>query len=177
MDWIIDALKNYVPIFEAIPPDEPGFYAFYILTEGCFEDTVFAELRKCDIIYIGIAKDETLEQRVFKKHLRNTGQSTLRRSLGAALMEKLDIKPIMRGINPTPANISHYTFSIDDEQRLTDFIYGNLGIAFCACNSPEVNNEDTESNLIEAFNFPAFNIEYAGVNNPYKQILKYEAVV
>lgn len=172
MDWIIKALKSYVPISEAIAPIETGFYAFYIITEICFAETEFAQLKLFDIIYIGIAKDETLAKRVFDMHLKDSGKSTLRRSLGAALKEKLDLKPVMRGINPTPANISHYSFCEDSEQRLTDFMYGNLGVAFCACDNVEYDIEATEKALIEKFNFPIFNIEHSRNQNPYSNRVK-----
>ena len=172
LQQIIQCLKAYKPILEAEPPQTTGFYAVFVISNDCFNNTDLSQIKKGDCIYIGIAENETLFERVAESHLKNTGRSTLRRSMGGVLRTKLDLKPIKRGITTTINNISNYTFSPESEQRLTDFMYTHLGLAFFPYNNLDCSFEAIEKKLIEEFGFPIFNIEYAGSRNPYKRIIK-----
>ena len=84
-------LKIIKSISEAKPLEKRGFYAFFVLSESCFRDTVLETVKQGACIYIGKAKDETLYDRISKCHLKNTGKSTFRRSLGAILRNKLSL--------------------------------------------------------------------------------------
>lgn len=170
LEQIIDSLKIHISIALLELPPSTGFYAFYTISDDCFDGTDLRHIKKGECVYIGIAKDENLHKRISEAHLKNTGKSTLRRSLGGVLRKKLDLKPTMRGITATKSNISNYTFSEDCEKRLTSYIYKHFEIAFYPYT--ENNLEDIEKKLIEIFKFPAFNIEYAGNKNPYKKIIK-----
>lgn len=171
MKQIVESLKIYKPLLEAEPPKETGFYAFFVMTDNCFDKTELSHIKKGDCVYIGIAEDETLLERVAESHLKTTSRSTLRRSLGAILREKYDLKPIKRGITATKSNISNYTLTPESEQRLTDFMYQHLGVAFYSYGS--LNNfEKIEKQLIKEFSFPVFNIEYSSNQNPYKRIIQ-----
>lgn len=168
---LYESLKNFKPIFTVEPPRTTGFYAFYANSD-CFEDTELHEIKKFDCIYIGIAKDETLWQRVLESHLKDSGKSTFRRSLGAILRIKLGLNPIMRGITVTKSNISNFKFCSDSEIKLSNFMTRKLSVAFYSCDSNESNLEAIEKKLIDEFGFPAFNLEYARTRNKYYHIIK-----
>lgn len=172
MKQIIESLKIYKPLSQVELPKETGFYAFFVISRGCFDGTVLSQIKKDDCVYIGIAEDETLFERVTESHLIATGRSTFRRSLGAVLRTKLDLKPIQRGIVPTKSNLSNYAFSTESEKRLTDFMYKHIGIAFHPFSNLDCSLNVIEKKLIEQFDFPVFNIEYSGIKNPHKRIIQ-----
>ena len=85
MERIMNDLKMIKSISRAKPFTESGFYAFFVLSENCFNDTALERVKQGACIYVGKAEDETLDDRISKCQLRNTRKSTFRRSLGAIL--------------------------------------------------------------------------------------------
>ncbi|OOM15913.1 GIY-YIG nuclease family protein [Clostridium saccharobutylicum] len=171
MEQIIRCLKDYKEINNIEAPKTTGFYAFYTIANNIFEGTALSDIKKGDCIYVGIAKDETLDKRVYKSHLKTTGKSTLRRAIGAILIKKLGLEPTMRGKTATESNLRNFTFSKESEQRLTEFINNNLGVAFCSYSSIDINLEDIEKEIIKEFGYPAFNVEYVK-ESKYKKVIQ-----
>jgi hypothetical protein len=171
MEQIIRCLNDYKELKNIEAPQTTGFYAFYTIVNNIFEGTALSDMKKETCIYVGIAKDETLNERVTKSHLKTTGKSTLRRAIGAILIEKLGLEPIMRGKTATESNLSNFTFSKESEQRLTEFMFANLGVAFCSYSSIDVNLEDIEKEIIKEFRYPAFNVEYVK-ESKYKKVIQ-----
>lgn len=171
MEQIIRCLKDYKEIKNIEAPQTMEFYAFYAKENNIFEGTALSDIKKETCIYVGIAKDETLNERVSKSHLKTTGKSTLRRSIGAILIKRLGLEPIMRGKTVTESNLRNFTFSKESEQRLTEFMLANLGVAFCAYSSADANLEDIEKEIIKEFRYPAFNVEYVKVST-YKKVIQ-----
>ncbi len=169
MKQIIEGLKSFRPILEekAEPHKVTGFYAFFVISNNCFSHTFLEELKQGTCIYIGIAENETLYERVFKSHLKDTGKSTFRRSMGAVLRNELCLQPIKRGVTATRSNISNYTFNLESEKRLTNFMYQHLWLAFYPYSDSKVAFEEIEKQLIKEFGFPAFNLEYG---NSYENV-------
>ncbi|MGE5329885.1 MAG: GIY-YIG nuclease family protein [Deltaproteobacteria bacterium] len=171
MDEIYESLKNPKSIDEISIPLNIGIYAFYTNSK-CFLNTQLNQIESEECIYIGIAQDETLNQRILGSHFSHSGQSTFRRSLGAILRNKLNLDPIMRGVTVTKSNISNFRFCSESEKKLTNFMNQNLLIAFKSFNVTEHNLNDIEKKLIDKFGFPAFNLEYVGIKSKYYQIIK-----
>lgn len=171
MEQIIRCLKEYKEIKNIEAPQTTGFYAFYAIANNVFEGTALSDIKKETCIYVGIAKYETLNERVLKSHLKTTNKSTLRRSIGAILIKKLGLEPIMRGKAATESNLRNFTFSKESEQRLTEFMFTNLGVAFCSYSSIDVNLEDIEKEIIKEFGYPAFNVEYVK-ESKYKKAIQ-----
>ncbi|MGB7604126.1 MAG: hypothetical protein WBL93_01485 [Lutisporaceae bacterium] len=173
MNKIIDGLKEFKPLHEIAVPNTTGFYAFYTIRDNCFEETQLNNIKQFDCIYVGIAEDETLYERIMHSHLKSAGKSTFRRSLGAILRTKLDLLPLMRGVTPTKSNISNYKFSNADEQKLTAFMRNNLRIAYFPYTEAGKNMESIEKEIIKKFGYPAFNLSHVNKNdNPYFQAIK-----
>jgi len=80
-------------------------------------------------IYIGSSTN--LAQREFETHFRSTatGFSTIRRTLGALLKERLGLVARPRGQGKTKQDFYCYRFELDGEDRLTDWMTGNIHVA------------------------------------------------
>jgi len=106
-------------------PIQPGIYAFYLSDNSNLLD--FG--KSGQLIYIGIAK-YSLHDRDFKQHFNSgkTGSSTLRRSIGAILKDKLKLTAIPRGGENDNKRFRYYKFIT--EQSLTDWMISNLQIGY-----------------------------------------------
>jgi hypothetical protein len=113
----IDGHKDY--------PVKPGVYAFYLSDNSSLREFGASG----QLIYIGIAK-YSLHDRDFKQHFNSskTGNSTLRRSIGAVLKDQLELSAIPRGGNNDTKRIVNYKFRF--EQNLTDWMISNLQIGY-----------------------------------------------
>ena len=110
-----------------------GVYAFFLrkssLTIG---HRVFAANNRTPL-YIGKTKSSQ-KARDAGQHLSDegTGSSTLRRSLGAILLEQLRLKPEARSDSETSARrFTNYKYDMGGEERLTKWMNDHLGLAFC----------------------------------------------
>ncbi len=118
-----DEHKNY--------PKKPGIYAFFLTDSANFGD--FG--KGGQVIYIGIAK-KSLHDRDFNQHFKTgkTGSSTLRRSIGAVLKDKLKLTAIPRGAENDTKRFDNYKFK--EEQNLTDWMKENLEIGYWTSDKP-----------------------------------------
>lgn len=113
----ITANENY--------PETSGIYAIFLSEKSNLSG--FGDGNK--IVYIGIAK-HSLRDRDFNQHFRTgqTGRSTLRRSIGAILKDKLGLTAIPRGGINDGKRFDNFKFN--QEQRLTDWMVSNLEIGY-----------------------------------------------
>lgn len=107
-------------------PDEPGLYAIFLadVSLGDFG-------RPGQIIYIGVAKN-SLRSRDLYQHFRSgrTSSSTLRRSLGAILKNKLNLIAIPRDEINNKKTFDNYKFNSEGENNLTLWMKDNLKIGY-----------------------------------------------
>ena len=106
-------------------PSSPGVYGIFLRDRS--------ELQLRDglpngLIYIGMSGN--LAAREYDMHFssRNTGFSTLRRSIGALLKEELALVAMPRGSGRTESNYRNYRFKPDGEDRLTSWMMENLEV-------------------------------------------------
>lgn len=110
-----------------------GVYAFF-LVKGSL--TIGQRVFGADSgtpLYIG--KTESRQKaRDADQHLSDegTGSSTLRRSLGAILLEQLRLKPEARSDSETTERrFTNYKFDTAGEEQLTKWMSDHLSLAFC----------------------------------------------
>jgi hypothetical protein len=128
-------------------PNKPGVYGWYFC--DLFENELFDDESKTNFIrdaikievpqipnedyllvyrlmYIGIAKDETLRNRIYKKHLKaNSENSTLRKSLAALLYDKIGLDP-QKQLNGEV-----------EKNKLNSWIFENAKVAWITLDNPK----------------------------------------
>lgn len=113
------------------------------------------------------AKPKDRLRRRIQEHLRSgrTGSSTLRRSLGAVLADKLRLKARPRRKPPrNDKDFQNYCFDAEGEDRLTRWMLDHLEVAWMECASSE-EVERTEADLVLR-RAPVLNINN-NPNSPY----------
>jgi hypothetical protein len=110
-------------------PAEAGVYALFLAPTACLPGV---EPPEGGLLYVG--KSRNLAERDVDTHFAtgHSGFSTVRRSLGALLRVKLDLKPVPRGTSASESNYRNYKFEDDGESRLTDWMRTNLEVAAIA---------------------------------------------
>ena len=101
-----------------------GVYAFFLAEPGALAGL---SIEPSGLIYLG--KSSNLEARNHFAH-RDSGFSTLRRSLGALLKEELRLQAIPRGPWRSRNDLRYHRFRDKDEQRLTDWMIAHLTYGF-----------------------------------------------
>jgi GIY-YIG catalytic domain len=120
-----DLIQSRASISLLDAPSLNGVYAIYLRSPEALEP--FIEGRD-GLIYIGLSTN--LAEREFEQHFAtgNTGFSTLRRSIGALLKTGLKLRAIPRSDGPSETNVRNYRFTPKGEDRLTDWMQGNLEV-------------------------------------------------
>ena len=114
-------------------PPLPGVYAFF-LRDGAALPGV--QCASDAFLYVGLSSN--LAQREFDTHFRDgqSGFSTLRRSLGALLIDELDLHPQPRGTGASDTNYRNYRFDDAGEQSLSTWMRDNINVAVQAVPDP-----------------------------------------
>lgn len=109
-------------------PAKKGIYCFRLVHSSELENFCSNDSN----LYVGISK-KSLNSRDIKTHFNSnrTGTSTLRRSLGAILKNKLNLTTLPRSSKRTKQDIYCYKFEYDGEERLTDWMKNNLLVGYC----------------------------------------------
>jgi hypothetical protein len=102
-------------------PDGPGFYAAFLSQDASLPGVCSAE---DGLIYIGISVG-SLRDRYHPDH-PTSATSTLRRSLGALLLNNLCLQPKHRGVAVNNKNCTHYWFGPCGEVKLSSWMRKNL---------------------------------------------------
>lgn len=123
--------------FREIMPALPGLYFVYVMRPGALAETPLEDVGG-GLLYVGKAQD-SLHARVVGMHFRDgaTGRSSLRRTLGAALMNTLGLRPRPRQITAGKARSSHFLFDDAGESRLSAWMRDNLLLAWENCEYPD----------------------------------------
>lgn len=117
--------KTRAPIDRVGAPSSSGVYAIF-LREG--SEFPLSDRPPSGLIYVG--SSGSLAARDYDMHFssRNTGFSTLRRSIGAILKDELSLAAIPRGRGRAESNYRNYRFKSDGEERLTTWMRENLEV-------------------------------------------------
>jgi hypothetical protein len=155
-------LKSFPnPIF----PTGAGIYAIGFDGDE-FPLASATHIKNGDIIYVGKAETD-LKTRDIKTHFKTdkSGSSTLRRSLGAILREKLKLTPIARSYTEKSASrFTNYKFTSDREQKLTDWMKKNLSLSYWEWQGSVEDLRKMEPEIIKKL-CPILNLQ----NNPCKK--------
>ncbi|MBF4607288.1 GIY-YIG nuclease family protein [Curtobacterium sp. VKM Ac-1393] len=149
-------------------PARQGLYANYGDEQAHRELSLFedAEARSApDLpIYVGNAETSFVE-RDLKDHFAaipdataSTGKSTVRRSCGALLLDRLDLRGVPRNLE-IPGYFDKYSLAGDGDAQLTAWMHAHLSLAVWAAPvQMHVKLVDVESELIRHFT-PVINID------------------
>jgi hypothetical protein len=127
IEGILDRLGRAAsPLDELSAPAAAGIYGFY-LADG--SEVPGISQPGSGPLYVGTSG--SLAQREFDTHFASgqSGFSTLRRSLGALLLEDLDLRPEPRGKSASKSNYQNYRFDDGGEDRLSEWMRENLLVA------------------------------------------------
>ncbi len=108
-------------------PNKPGLYAFSLTDSATLKEFGNAG----QVIYVGKAED-SLKQRDLNTHFKDgrTGNSTLRRSIGAILKAELGATAFSRNGTLESPNIDNYKFDNIAEVKLSKWMKDNLLIGY-----------------------------------------------
>ena len=120
-------------------PRKKGVYAWYFdALPGCLHDGDYLHVDWWTVLYVGVAGQDTsskatLHSRIIEKHLgNNADMSTLRKSLGCLLRQKLGLIPEMKGNE----HARSFWWGRSGERRLTDWITEHASIAWVLDDEP-----------------------------------------
>lgn len=144
------------------PPPSPGVYAIYLRDPSAL--LPFGPGPE-GLVYVG--SSSSLREREFEAHFAKgkTGFSTLRRSLGALLKQRLGLVAVPRGPGSSGEDASNYRFTEEGEAMLTDWMERNLDVGFCVVRDLEA----AERELIKCLE-PLLNL--TGWQNPERKTIK-----
>ncbi|MBI4946385.1 MAG: hypothetical protein HY840_08295 [Bacteroidetes bacterium] len=148
-DKIIQTILKTKKCFSehSVYSDNPGLYAF-ILTD---KSNLKQFGKGGQIIYVGKAED-SLKKRDFKTHFndKRSGNSTLRRSIGAIFKTKFNSTAFTRNGTLDKIAIDNYKFDIESESKLTSWMKQNLEIGYWEFDSLKENEilYDIEEKII-----------------------------
>lgn len=124
---------NAVALDQLEAPAQPGVYGIF-LNQGAGVPGI-AQPRG-EPIYVGTSGN--LAQREFDTHFAagQSGFSTLRRSLGALLLDQLGLRPRPRGTGSSRTDFQNYRFDDVGEQGLSEWMTMNLLVGIHAASDP-----------------------------------------
>jgi hypothetical protein len=159
-----ELLKSRVAFSEIQVPQKSGIYAIFLKPGVEFLGN---GIGANGLIYIGMSSN--LYNREFNDHFesKNTGFSTLRRSIGAVFKEKFSLRAIPRGTGPSESNFRCYCFKPEDEEKITAWMRVNLDIGACSIGAADL--KKVEAELIKEY-MPLLCLK--GWNNPFRKHIK-----
>lgn len=149
----------------------PGIYAFFFIGKNFpLEGFKVPDNR---IIYIG--KTESSQQsRDANTHFKTgrTGSSTVRKSIGALLSQTEEITPVIRSTSDfIKGRTSQYKYDEVSEEKITDWMFENLAVAFYEYPQGKDAISILETSLIQYLK-PVLNIDSKSMDNPYKSLIQ-----
>lgn len=144
--------------------NKPGIYALFFMGDDF-------PLKGCsptenEIIYIG-KTESGQKSRDRDTHFATgrTGSSTLRRSFGAMLRQKLGLVPIPRGqADVSKRRLTKYKFDDASEVKLTEWMQSNLGLAYFEYGKTPSEIDSLETELIRDL-IPILNVDRKNPTN------------
>ena len=134
-------LARAEPVLHADLPDVPGCYVL-VADPQAMRELGLKPGPSPATLYVGKAED-SIRKRVTGTHLvrSRTGSSTLRRSIGALLREKLDLHPQPRSHKRSERDITNYKFDPAGEARLSEWIEANVYVYAVPSSTPAATEE------------------------------------
>jgi len=148
----------------------PGIYAFFF--NGFELPYISEEIPKDEIVYIG-KTESSQKKRNAQTHFKSgkTGSSTVRKSFGSILKDKLSLIPVPRNDSDfSKGRLSHFKFDEDSETKLTGWMKSNLSISFFEFPKSKREIEELETEIIFQLT-PKLNID-KNPNNPFRSKLQ-----
>ncbi len=137
-----------------VPPgDSAGVYAFFLSNGSELEGFC---LKNMSTLYVGMTASSLKVRNHF--HHRDSGFSTLRRSLGAILKGRLNLEVIPRGSGNSASDYRNFRFTEKGEEDLTSWMKEHLTYSFVVLQS-EI--ERIERELIDDL-CPPLNLKATG---------------
>ena len=155
-----------MPIHEADLSPKAGCYILFANSEG-MQHLGLPQENGLSVLYVGKAED-SIRKRVLKTHLdpKRSGSSTLRRSLGAMLLKRLNLTPQPRSDNTEDKKrFTIYKFDSGGEDKLTDWIKAHIFVTPVRSPNPKA----VEDQLIADLSPP---LNLTNSTNPYKNMIK-----
>jgi len=160
---ILKSLTRHAgPIQQIEPPECPGFYALFASRDLHLS---FVSITAQSLIYIGASNN--LKHRNIDTHFnsKQTGFSTVRRTLGASLKKELSLTARPRGSSPNPDKPHHFRFDPEGEDHLTEWMTEHISGSCHAFEDPKSLEHEV---IAEAC--PVLNLTHW--DNPYRQKIK-----
>jgi|ERR1017187_2687569 hypothetical protein len=146
--------------------DEPGIYALFFYGKSFPLENYRHSAN--EILYIGKTL-KSQKSRDADTHFKTgkTGSSTLRKTFGSILHQKLKLVPIPRSQSDIEKRrYSHFKFENKSEEKLTNWMIANLGLSFYPYPKSAKEIDDLETSLINEL-APILNIDRKNTSNPY----------
>jgi hypothetical protein len=126
--------------------ESQGVYALFLRSEHELPLIMVSADR---LLYVG--KADSLRERLVKRHFKSgrTGSSTVRRTFGALLKERLGLQVIPRGRGKTDKDCQNYCFSSAGEEKLTQWMLGSLEVGICPVSSDHKSMEKVLIGLMQ----------------------------
>jgi hypothetical protein len=155
--------SNLTTISNALFSKKPGIYSIGFMGDKFPWEVTRNGVSSNSIIYIGKTQKSSIS-RDRDGHFSSgqSGNSTLRRSLGGILIDQLNLTPIPR--SKTEISIQkyrNYKFFAEGEDKLTTWMLNNLSLSFYDFEGSKQELEELENKLIQVV-IPILNIR----NNP-----------
>ena len=157
------------PVAHADLPDSQGCYAL-VADPATMSELGLESRYSPAVLYVGKAVSQTVRARVLRTHFdkKNTGKSTLRRSIGALLLDELQLCPQPRSPKSSDSKrFTNYRFDCASELALSDWMIKRLGVIGIACSDPE----SAERRLIDRFRPPLNLTNLRGRKNPHRRAI------
>ncbi len=164
----IDVLANELErlsttSLDVASPAKSGVYAYFL--SGETKSIGDFSAGRGGLIYVGASSNLSIRELDAHFKSKNTGFSTLRRSLGAILRDELALTAIPRGSGKSKSDVTNYRFRSDGEARLTAWMTAKL-----TRSARELENEERiEGELIRRLE-PLLNLK--GWPNPHRNAIK-----
>jgi hypothetical protein len=173
IDRVIQILKDKEEKYRNIRSfsESAGIYALFFHGKSFPLEGVKPAIN--EIIYIG-KTEKSQKSRDQNTHFATgkTRRSTLRRTFGALLREKENLKPIVISQRDIEVGkLSNFLFDDRSEQFITDWMVNNLGLSFYPFPKSKQEIKSLETRLIKKL-VPILNIDNTNPTNPYLSTIR-----
>jgi hypothetical protein len=170
---IIKNLQEELTPFKAISKfsDKPGIYAVVFIGDIFPLESARNSVQFEQIIYIGKTEDSQLV-RDFNTHFKNgkSGSSTLRRTIGAILLNRLALRPVPRSYTEkNERRFTNYRFDAESEEKITHWMNVNLALAYWEYSGNVSELKGIEDKIIDTLK-PILNLKKNRANPWYREI-------
>lgn len=151
--------------------NKPGIYAIGFIGDEFPLESAKNSVKSGEIIYIGKTESSQLARDV-NTHFKSgkSGSSTLRRTIGAILLNQLSLNPIPRSYTEkSNRRFRNYKFDKESEEKITNWMKANLTLAYWKYDGDIAKLEDIETKIIKELK-PILNLSKNSSNPWYQEI-------